>query len=122
MTRAVVLFGHGSRDPQWREAMDAVAARVAALDASLLVRCAFLEMMQPDLPACLRDLDQAGATHVSVLPLFLGTGRHARHDLPVLVDEARVSHPHIEIRLLPSAGEHAAVLDLLARVAIGSSV
>ena len=30
MTRAIVLFGHGSRDPQWRAPMDEVARRIRA--------------------------------------------------------------------------------------------
>ncbi|MBC7604636.1 MAG: CbiX/SirB N-terminal domain-containing protein [Ramlibacter sp.] len=116
--KAVILFGHGSRDARWREAMDAVAARVAALDPALAVRCAFLEMTQPDLVSCVGELALAGATTITVMPLFLGTGRHARHDLPLLADQVRNDHPQIAITLLPPAGEHPAVLDLLARIAI----
>ncbi|MEK9804085.1 MAG: cobalamin biosynthesis protein CbiX, partial [Curvibacter sp.] len=31
-SRGLILFAHGSRDPQWRAPMEAVAARAAALD------------------------------------------------------------------------------------------
>ena len=118
--RAVILFGHGSRDPQWRQPMDAVAARIAQTAPAVAVRCAFLELEAPDLPAAVRDLASAGATEVRVVPLFLGTGRHAREDLPRLVDQARVAHPGLAIWLQPAVGEEPRVIDLLARIAAGN--
>jgi len=47
MKLGIVLFGHGSRDPQWREPMDAVARRIRSRTAEIEVRCAFLELDEP---------------------------------------------------------------------------
>ena len=117
MTRGVILFGHGSRDPQWRAPMDAVADRVrAAGDAQ--VRCAFLELTEPDLPAVARELADAGCTEVAIVPLFLGAGRHAREDLPALAAAAQAAHPQVKFRLKPAVGEESRVLDLLAKIAL----
>lgn len=116
MTRGIVLFGHGSRDPLWRGPMDAVAARLREQGA--LVECAFLELQQPDLAESGRGLVTAGATELVVLPMFLGTGKHAREDLPGLVQALREAHPATAITVLPSVGEDARVLDLLARMAL----
>ena len=121
MSRGVILFGHGSRDPLWRRPMDAVAARLAARDASLLVRCAFLELMAPDLPAAAAELASLGAGQVSIVPLFLGVGRHAREDLPALVEQLRSDLPGVAWTLQPAVGEDPRLLDLLADLALGGA-
>jgi sirohydrochlorin cobaltochelatase len=116
--KAVVLFGHGSRDPQWREPMEAVAQRIRARVAQVQVRCAFLELEAPDLAAAVADLVQAGADSIRVVPMFLGAGRHAREDLPRLVEACRHAHPTVQFELAAAVGENPRVLDLLATLAL----
>ncbi|TFZ00822.1 cobalamin biosynthesis protein CbiX [Ramlibacter henchirensis] len=119
MTRpAVILFGHGSRDPAWREPMDALALRISELSPDTAVICAFLELQAPDFAAAMTELARGGADRVTVLPMFLGVGKHARKDLPRLVEAARVAHPGVSVHLLPSVGERADVLDLLANAVL----
>jgi sirohydrochlorin cobaltochelatase len=48
--------------------------------------------------------------------LFFGVGKHAREDLPLLVDEIRASHPGIEVELLPTAGEYPELTALMANM------
>ena len=115
--RAVVLFGHGSRDPLWRGPIEAVAARVAAADPQLAVRCAYLELTTPDLPTVAAELARAGIRSVTVVPMFLGTGRHAREDLPQVMARPTTEHPSIGFRLVPAVGEDPRVLALLAEIA-----
>jgi sirohydrochlorin cobaltochelatase len=116
--RAVLLFGHGSRDPAWREPMDSLARRIAQRAPGTNVACAFLELQSPDFGAAIADLAQRGAEQVNVLPMFLGVGKHAREDLPRLVAEAHLSHPGLDIQVLSSVGERSEVLDLLASAAL----
>jgi sirohydrochlorin cobaltochelatase len=116
--RAVVLFGHGSRDPAWREPMDAVARRITARAPGTDVICAFLELQSPDLMTAIAELAGRGAAQVRVLPMFLGVGKHAREDLPVLVSQARFAHPGLDIQILPAVGERPDVIDLLAGAAL----
>ena len=118
MPGAIILFGHGSRDPLWRQPIDAVALRIRALQPDTPVRCAFLELQQPDLATAAAELADAGAREVTVVPMFLGTGRHAREDLPVLLDAVRLAHPQIAFTLQPAVGEDARLLDLLAQIAM----
>lgn len=116
--RATILFAHGSRDPLWRQPMEAVAARARQLDAQTLVRCAYLELTEPDLPGCVAELVAAGARAITVVPMFLGVGRHAREDLPQLMATLQARHPQVSFRLQPAIGEDARVVDLLARIAL----
>ena len=116
--RAIILFGHGSRDPLWRLPMEAVAQRIREEQPDVPVRCAFLELQAPDLPAAAAELAGAGAAQVTIVPMFLGTGRHAREDLPVLMEQVRRSHPATEFALQPAVGEDSRLLDLLAKIAL----
>jgi sirohydrochlorin cobaltochelatase len=116
----IVLFAHGSRDVRWRAPVEAVARRVAALDPSARVACAYLELLAPDLRTATAALIAGGAGAIRVVPLFLGMGRHVREDLPRLLDELRTLHPGIAFSLTQAVGEEPEVIDLLARLALRS--
>jgi sirohydrochlorin cobaltochelatase len=118
MPRAIVLFGHGSRDPLWRLPMETVATRLRTLRPEALVRCAYLELDAPSLPAAVAEVVGAGAGQVTVVPMFLGTGRHAREDLPALVEGLRAAHPDVDFALQKPVGEDGRVLDLIAQIAL----
>ena len=77
-TQGIVLFAHGSRDPLWRAPIEAVEAHIRAHHPGVAVRCAYLELTTPDLPQAVKDLVDQGATAVTIVPMFLGTGTHAR--------------------------------------------
>ncbi|MCY7318070.1 MAG: CbiX/SirB N-terminal domain-containing protein [Ramlibacter sp.] len=116
--KAIILFGHGSRDPLWRQPIDAVAQRIAAEQPLLPVRCAFLELQTPDLFTAVDELAAGGARILTIVPMFLGTGRHAREDLPLLLDQVRSRHPAVHFVLQPAVGEDPRLLDLLAKIAL----
>ena len=118
-SRAVVLFAHGSRDPLWRAPIEAVAARIAQQAPDQPVRCAYLELTTPDLPQAVAELVAQGAQAVTVVPMFLGTGRHAREDLPVLMDALRVAHPEVQFTVQVAVGEDPRMTALMADIALG---
>jgi sirohydrochlorin cobaltochelatase len=116
--KAIVLLGHGSRDPLWRRPMEAVADRLTRGHPGLAVRCAYLELEQPDLAQAAAQLVAAGARQVTVVPMFLGTGKHGREDLPRLVEALQRAQPAIRINLQRPVGEDPRVLDLIAQIAL----
>ena len=113
--RARILFAHGSRDPLWKGPIEAVARRLAELAPGLPVACAYLELMTPDLATCVDTFIAQGRTELEIVPLFFGTGRHLREDLPLLVDAVRARHPGVQITLRPALGEDPVMIDLIAR-------
>ena len=121
MIRALVLFAHGARDARWAEPFEAVAERTRRAAPALAGRRAFLEMMAPTLGEAVDALAAERANEVDVVPLFLGTGGHLRKDLPPLVDAIRAAHPVLAIRLHAAIGEHAAVLDAMARASLDAA-
>ncbi len=118
LRRGIILFAHGSRDPQWHLPIEAVAGAIRARDAEALVGCAYLELSTPDLAQCAMDLISAGARQLRVFPLFLGVGKHAREDLPRLLAQLRASHPDVPIELMAPAGEHPEITALMAAIAL----
>jgi sirohydrochlorin cobaltochelatase len=116
-TSGIVLFAHGSRDPLWRAPIEAVQSYILAHQPGVAVRCAYLELSTPDLPQAVQDLVSQGATTVTVVPMFLGTGKHAREDLPVLVQELRTQHPDVRIHVQAAIGEDPRMTALMASIA-----
>ncbi len=116
--KGILLFAHGSRDPVWHQPMQAVAARVAAKEPDAAVCCAYLELTEPDFDTATAQLIAQGATQITVVPLFLGVGRHAREDLPKLLAAAQVLHPTVAWKLQPAVGEHPDLIDLIAKIAL----
>lgn len=114
----VIVFAHGSRDPLWRAPVEAIAQQIAHRDPAVAVACAYLELSEPDLPSAARRLLDAGATRIRVLPLFFGMGKHARDDLPVLMEALAEAHPETAFEQLPTAGEDPRLTALLAQIAL----
>ncbi|GKT01254.1 CbiX/SirB N-terminal domain-containing protein [Acidovorax sp. SUPP3434] len=115
--RGVVLFAHGSRDPLWRAPMEAVQAHLQQHRPELRVRCAYLELTTPDLEQAVQSLVDEGARHVTVVPMFLGTGKHAREDLPLLVQTLRATHPDVQFEVQGAIGEDPRMTALMAEIA-----
>jgi sirohydrochlorin cobaltochelatase len=62
---------------------------------------------------------QRGIHAITIVPLFLGVGKHAREDLPLLVATLRQTHPEVAFTLQPAVGEDPRLISLLAQVALG---
>ncbi len=114
----VIVFAHGSRDPLWRNPIEAVATQVQALSPDTPVACAYLELCEPDLPTATQALMGQGVTQINVLPMFFGMGKHAREDLPALLAALQHQHPRVLFKALPTAGENPAIIRLLAELAL----
>ena len=67
--------------------------------------------------AC-KSLIAQGAQEISILPLFLGVGKHARQDLPELVAQMTARWPNIAFQLQAAVGENARLVALLADIAL----
>lgn len=108
----LVLFGHGARDPRWREPFDRLLALVEPRFHGP-VSLAFLDAMSPDLATACEDLVVRGAQDIVVVPVFLGTGGHLREDLPQLIAAVR-RRTGVPVNAVAAVGEDQQVLLALA--------
>jgi sirohydrochlorin cobaltochelatase len=118
MRQGVIVFGHGARDPRWREPFDALVERIRALSPATPVRLAFLELMEPDLESAAAELVAQGIDAIRVVPIFFGQGGHVRRDLPERVDALRRSYPGTAFECARPVGEDRDVVEALARYCI----
>ena len=116
-TQGIVLLAHGSRDPLWCRPMEAVRARIQAGQPGLAVRCAYLELCEPDLASAIAAMAAQGVACVNIVPMFLGAGRHVREDLPRRVQELARAFAQVELRLQPLIGEDERMTALMADIA-----
>ncbi|MHB1332771.1 MAG: sirohydrochlorin chelatase [Sulfuriferula sp.] len=110
----LVLFAHGARDPQWAAPFQRLSELVAAQRPGWQVSLAYLELMTPSLAEAVSAQVEAGASRITIAPLFLGPGGHLRRDFPILMDELRVRYPNVGFDTLPALGESDTLLAAIA--------
>jgi len=109
----IILFGHGSREPEWAQPLETIARQ---LSGEFIVELAYLERMKPTLDEAVDSVVAKGARRVRIVPVFLGVGGHLKEDLPRLVQAARARHAGLEIVLEQTIGERKEITDAIAAV------
>lgn len=118
MDKALILFAHGARDPEWAAPLRRVQQLLAERNPGLLVELAFLEFMSPTLDQCIEQLSRKSIGSIVILPMFIAQGGHLKRELPEMLAILRHRHPLIDIRLERAIGEDEAVLAAMADAAI----
>ena len=118
---AVLIWAHGSRDPIWRENIEAMAMRMREASPGTPVACAYLELCEPDLIQAAKPLFEHGIRSFRVLPLFFGIGKHIRADLPERIQGLKDALDGITVELLPAAGDDPGVQLAVVRLALQST-
>jgi sirohydrochlorin cobaltochelatase len=113
--QAIILFAHGARDPQWARPFQQLVTELGELLPGERIVLAFLELMQPSLPACAAALHGEGVRSLRVVPVFLGMGGHLKDDLPNVVETIRAQYKDLEITVEPPIGEQPEVIAAIAR-------
>lgn len=111
--QALILFAHGARAATWAAPFERLRDLTRARRPDVRVELAFLELMEPRLPAMVAALAAEGICQVTVVPVFLGQGGHVLRDLPLMVDQLRSDHPQVTFTVVGAAGEDPAVLKAL---------
>ncbi len=115
---ALVLFAHGARSARWAEPLhalqEALQQQAAAQGRRCVVRLAFLELMQPDLPQVLAELADAGLHDVAIWPVFWAAGGHVLRDVPALIAQAQQRDPLLQVQIWPVLSRWPGLLDWLA--------
>jgi len=118
MTKALVLFAHGARDPEWagsvRRVQDAIRKRAPGLPVEL----AFLEFLAPGLPECVAGLIADGASKIVVMPMFIAPGGHLKREVPEMLDLLRSTHPGVQFCLGEAIGQNEIVVQAMAEATL----
>ena len=117
-TKAILLFGHGARNPEWAAPFVAIRQQILERTPDILVESGFLELMRPTFAEAVDVLVSKGATEIAVVPIFMAAGSHINKDLPQLAADSMDQHPGLTITLAPPVGAAASVLGAMADYAI----
>lgn len=111
--KAILLVGHGSRDPegneQVRRFIDELRPR---LDPSLLVETCFLEFEMPSISQGIDTCVRKGASHVIVIPIMLLPAGHSKIHIPASIDEAKEKYPAVHFTYGRPIGVHEETLEI----------
>ena len=112
--KSLLVVAHGSRREASNDEVRQVVEKLHAFQSEYeRIDCAFLELAEPSIPDGLRELIEAGADDVVVLPYFLSAGRHVATDIPGEVDMVRKEYPAVAIRLAPYLGAAPGIASML---------
>lgn len=111
---ALVLFGHGARDPEWRRPIEGVLARMREDLPDTRTELAFHEFVGPTLCETVAVLYEAGFRRIIVVPVFIAQGGHLRSEVPSEIESLRASYPDCVISLERAVGESPEVQSAIA--------
>ncbi|CAM3791072.1 sirohydrochlorin chelatase [Mesobacillus zeae] len=111
--KAVLLVGHGSRDPegnsQVREFIEELKPR---LDPELLVETCFLEFEAPTIGQGIDACAQKGASKIVVIPIMLLPAGHSKIHIPAAIDEGKEKYPKIGFTYGRPIGIHEETIEI----------
>jgi precorrin-8X/cobalt-precorrin-8 methylmutase len=112
---AIVIAGHGSRDPDALREFEALVQLVRERAGGRTVRHGYLEFAAPTIAeaaaACVAD----GAVEVSVVPAVLLAARHAKNDMPAELLALAQQYPQVDFHFGAPMDLHPLLLQLAQR-------
>ncbi|HKW53612.1 MAG TPA: sirohydrochlorin chelatase [Stellaceae bacterium] len=98
MNTAVMLCGHGSRDPEAVAEFALLAAGIKTRLPAVAVETGYLEFARPTIRDGLEALKSGGARRILAVPGMLFAASHVKNDLPWEVNSFAAANPAIELR------------------------
>jgi sirohydrochlorin cobaltochelatase len=96
---AVLMCGHGSRDPEAIREFELLAAGLRPRLGEFDFAAGYLEFARPTIDEALTGLATRGARHILAIPGMLFAASHVKNDLPSEVNSFAAENPHLEVRL-----------------------
>ena len=132
MKPALLLAGHGTRDPEGVAGFTALTRRLSAREHSAGVPASaaadrvdvaggFIELSAPPLRDAVSDLAAGGHRTLVAVPLMLSAAGHSKGDVPAALAREAARHPGLAMTYGRPLGPHPVQLSLLAdRVAVAA--
>lgn len=112
MSSALIVLGHGSRNPSATAQFMELVAQLRARRGDLVLP-AFMELAEPSLADAVAEAVAGGAGEIVVQPCFLFDGMHISRDIPEMLAEFAGEHPAVTFRFGKPFGADARLADLL---------
>ncbi len=110
---ALLVVGHGSRDPRGAREFHDLLSLVRRRNPSLTVEGGFIELSRPPISECVNRLAERGARDVAAVPLMLLAAGHAKDDIPATLVREKMNHPGMNFRYGRAFGIRPELLELV---------
>jgi sirohydrochlorin cobaltochelatase len=110
---ALLVVGHGSRDPRGAREFHELVALVREREPALAVEGGFIELSRPPISECVERLTGGGARDIVAVPLMLLAAGHAKDDIPATLVREKISHPDVRFRYGRALGIRPELLSLM---------
>ncbi len=110
---ALLVIGHGSRDPRGAREFHELVALVRERNPALVVEGGFIELSRPPISECVNRLAEGGARRIAAVPLMLLAAGHAKDDIPATLAREKMSHPDIRFHYGRALGIRPELLSLM---------
>jgi sirohydrochlorin cobaltochelatase len=110
---ALLIVGHGSRDPRGAREFHDLVGLVRRRNQSMMVEGGFIELSRPPISECVDRLAEEGARHIAAVPLMLLSAGHAKNDIPATLVREKMNHPAMSFRYGRALGIRPELLELL---------
>ena len=110
---AILLVGHGSRDPEGNVELLRFADMVRSKAPQFLIETCFLEFAKPNIDQGIANCVAQGATRVVLVPIILFAAGHAKLHIPDAIDHAKRKYPNVQFVYGRPIGVHQKVINIL---------
>jgi sirohydrochlorin cobaltochelatase len=110
---ALLIVGHGSRDPRGAREFHDLVGLVRRRNPSLTVEGGFIELSRPPISECVDRLAEGGARNIAAVPLMLLAAGHAKDDIPATLVREKMDHPEVGFTYGRALGIRPELLELM---------
>ena len=110
---ALLVVGHGSRDPRGAKEFHELVSLLRRNDPSLSIEGGFIELSRPPISECVERLVEDGAREISAVPLMLLAAGHAKDDIPATLVREKMNHPEVDFNYGRALGVRPELLELM---------
>ncbi|EON74343.1 sirohydrochlorin chelatase [Lysinibacillus sphaericus] len=111
--QATLYIAHGSRVKTGVEQAVAFLLRVQReVDVPIQEIC-FLELAEPTITEGIASCIQRGATAIAIMPILLLAAQHAKYDIPIEIEKAKIQYPTVRFTYGEPLGVHELLIDTL---------
>ena len=110
---ALLIVGHGSRDPRGAKEFHELVGLVRDLNPDLPVEGGFIELSRPPIGECVDRIAEGGTRNVAAVPLMLLAAGHAKDDIPATLVREKMNHPDMNFQYGRALGVRPELLELM---------
>ena len=110
---AILYVGHGTRAKDGKEQVIRFINEVKQKVAAPVQEISFIELTEPSIEAGIDACVRKKATKITIVPLLLFSGGHAKRDIPLAIERAKVRFPHVQFTCGRPFGSDARFITIL---------